>query len=350
MNKEFITPKNLNIIYETLVECNFDNLQNVLKENNVYKKNEINKLFMININYFYENEMGKYNNTTLIELNKSFIVFMLKKGKFEFPLSTNNNTQYQKIHPLPQNIKLNENIPITSKDIQQVKLNEFTNELQMKKNEFLQDEIINKPPPIPNFKDDYEEEPLKNIDLNILISKRNNEIKELIYNTTYFTQTEPTTDNQNKHIQILEGDDNIIKNNNILKIVEISTSSVKENNNDTINARHVSWDEPLHSPSYYSSSSSLNEFKPANFLKKLKTLNEEPPSNYDNNVSLSFIETPAKMNIELPREVINNTPEEMLIIFQKKLNEFENIFNKMNDRLNELEHNVSKALTQNANI
>lgn len=372
MNKEFITPKNLNIIYETLIDCNFDNLQNILKDkNNLQRKNEINKLFMININYFYENEISKYDkNISLIDLNKTFIIFMLQKGKFEFPVSMSNQTQKSNTTIITE-----KNDRITSKDIQQFRLNEFENDLRIKKNEFVEGDHIHKPPPQPNFKDNYDDEPIKNIDLNVLISKRNAEIEEIVYNTTSFIQNEiqPETTNNtnNKHIKILDGDDNIIKTNSVFKIVELSETHKPTETRADINSisRHVSWEEPLYS--------SKNTFNSSDFLKKLKKSNDNNNNeeqrhvfgdekgreedyvrdyiqNKPNNIIFNFTEIlPEDSSIgkqpNINYDTFYKTPEELTNInvdIQKKIDNITKAFDNINDRLDKLEIGINKLLNK----
>jgi hypothetical protein len=245
MDKKFINPENLNTIYEILIELNFDGLSDILKQKDKNIISKINTLFMLNINFFYEKNLN--NNDSLFDLNKNFILFMTNKNTF----SLINEKNEDKID--------NNEVLITNNDIKNYKINDFENNLRIKKNDFEKINTIVKPS-TPIFKDNYEDIPLKNIDLNKLIMKRNEEIKDFITENN----TKNNIENVNKvYLKIL--DENL--NNEIINqnIIELN------------NSKHVSWiDDENENIKYYIENKEEKKEKITNhFFKKFKIKKED---------------------------------------------------------------------------
>jgi hypothetical protein len=245
MDKKFINPENLNTIYEILIELNFDGLSDILKQKDKNIISKINTLFMLNINFFYEKNLN--NNDSLFDLNKNFILFMTNKNTF----SLINEKNEDKID--------NNEVLITNNDIKNYKINDFENNLRIKKNDFEKINTIVKPS-TPIFKDNYEDIPLKNIDLNKLIMKRNEEIKDFITENN----TKNNIENDNKvYLKIL--DENL--NNEIINqnIIELN------------NSKHVSWiDDENENIKYYIENKEEKKEKITNhFFKKFKIKKED---------------------------------------------------------------------------
>jgi hypothetical protein len=148
---------------------------------------------------------------------------------------------------------------ITNSDIKNYKINDFENNLRIKKNDFEKTNTIIKPS-TPIFKDNYEDIPLKNIDLNKLILKRNEEIKDFIT----VNNTKNNIENDNKvYLKIL--DENL--NNEIINqnIIELN------------NSKHVSWiDDENENIKYYIENKEEKKEKITNhFFKKFKIKKED---------------------------------------------------------------------------
>ena len=254
MDKNFINPENLNTIYEILIELNFDGLNDILKQKDKNIINNINTLFMLNINFFYEKNLNK--NLSLFDLNKNFILFMTNKNTFNLINKNNENSQNNENN---EDKIDNNKLLITNSDIKNYKINDFENNLRIKKNDFEKTNTIIKPS-TPIFKDNYEDIPLKNIDLNKLILKRNEEIKDFIT----VNNTTNNIENDNKvYLKIL--DENL--NNEIINqnIIELN------------NSKHVSWiDDENENIKYYIENKEEKKEKITNhFFKKFKIKKED---------------------------------------------------------------------------
>jgi len=255
MDKNFINPENLNTIYEILIEMNFDGLNNILKQKDKNTINKINTLFMLNINFFYEKNLN--NNLSLFDLNKNFILFMTNKKTFNLIDENNKNNQENENN---ENKNYNSEFLITNNDIKNYKINDFENNLRIKKNDFEKSNTIIKPS-TPIFKDNYEDIPLKNIDLNKLILKRNEEIKDFI------------TENNSK-INI-ESDNKIYLN---ILDENLNNEVINQNIIELNNSKHVSWiDDKNENIKYYIENKEEKKEKITvnNFFKKLKVKKED---------------------------------------------------------------------------
>ena len=255
MDKNFINPDNLNTIYEILIELNFDGLNDILKQKDKNIINKINTLFMLNINFFYEKNLN--NNLSLFDLNKNFILFMTNKKTFNLIDENNKNNQENENN---ENKNYNSEFLITNNDIKNYKINDFENNLRIKKNDFEKSNTIIKPS-TPIFKDNYEDIPLKNIDLNKLILKRNEEIKDFI------------TENNSK-INI-ESDNKIYLN---ILDENLNNEVINQNIIELNNSKHVSWiDDKNENIKYYIENKEEKKEKITvnNFFKKLKVKKED---------------------------------------------------------------------------
>lgn len=257
MDEKFISDTNINIIYQTLIECDFCNMQSIFQENNKHKINELNNSFLQNIHHFYNtnknNVFYKNNQVNINKLNKNFILYMIDKGNFHLNPFENQNNYVKCSEKKEQNIA------------------RFENEFQNKKREF-DNEINIVLPPEPNFKDKYvNEKSINDDDYNQFIASRNNEIK-LIYKET---QKEEPEEKIILHISKEDCEPNIPDINNIIQIHN-NTEYFNDNDNDNNYQYHkkVSWDDD--------ETTSIS--KPTNILHKFK-LKQEPSQEEKNEIS-----------------------------------------------------------------
>jgi hypothetical protein len=206
MINDFIKKDNLTMLFETLIDFDFVHLKKI-KGDNVREIQQVKTFFMENVKFFKDNVYSSQTYTNLVEVNKAFLSFMFRKEMFEFNKPPNINYEIPEI-TTPTNIK-------------NQKLNEFEKEFQNKKKEF-SNEIQIKIPPVPKFKDDLNNKPLENIDMDKIIYLRNKDIQD-IYNN-----------NQKKYINIEQPLPNNIIEENIIKL---------ENTNPLSILKTVTWGE-----------------------------------------------------------------------------------------------------------
>lgn len=174
-HKHFLTNENLKLIWD------------VLTENEVFTNQS--KEFLIKINYllnqniqpFYEEELGKNQHISLMELNKKFISLLL------------NHIQQTKITQLHHvnNEQPSKKELITSEDIQSHRQTQFEKDLSQKQKEFTN--AMSLPvPPTPVFQD-KKDEPLSELELEIkrTMAQRNYDI-EIIQNNIHQVNADPS--------------------------------------------------------------------------------------------------------------------------------------------------------------
>ena len=273
MNKDFLNPNNIKLIYDTLYDLNFNNIQYIVREKNENKLNELKNFIMENIETY--NKDNNKEKKTLIETNKNFMMFLYNDIEIN-EKSITTLRKYKKNKPTIMNTLTN-NIYETRNHIEEKNKQEFTNKLKNKQKEF-ENEINIIIPPTPNFKDETFEKPLKNIDLNQLILERKNEIEKIIQNEykqdltksheaqdfLYFVDERSmdatlfSNEGENKQkIKISTTDINILEDietfdetsNSFLKKFKLTNYNNNNNNNLNVdvdvdvdeNLKHVSW-------------------------------------------------------------------------------------------------------------
>ena len=151
---EFMNPPNLNTLFTILLESDFGNLQTILQNNNKREVDGVKKLFMENVQFFKDKySRNSSGNVSLLELNQQFLLFMMSKGTFE-------------------------QANFTSVGFQQQRVTELDQQYHKKRQEFLEDnEIIR--PPTPIFQDDISKQPvLRILSSQEIIAQRNKELEE----------------------------------------------------------------------------------------------------------------------------------------------------------------------------
>jgi hypothetical protein len=168
-------------INDFLKKTNIDMLWEVISDVDVYKylnhnnQNEVYNIFIGNIKDFYENE--KRTNSLLVDLNKKYIMLIIKYIKEKYPYKPNKI----KIHDDESN---SNKILITYEEIHNDRNNQFERELNKHKEDF---DNLNKLhiPDVPDFSDKDKDVPIREMDKIIkeIQSQRNYDIEEI--NRTY---------------------------------------------------------------------------------------------------------------------------------------------------------------------
>jgi hypothetical protein len=215
MNNHFLNKKNIMTIWEVINEEEmFKILSDEIKEN-------IYNLFTMDIYNFYDIEVNRCSN--LMEINKKYILLILNYIK---------NTYYQKsLNKTVNKIKIHkeeltkEELTkelITYEDIQNERISQFEKDLLKKQQDF--DNFINiKPEIIPNFEEKNLDKPISEMSLMIkeITSKRNYDIEKINSSLNF----------------------DINNTNNWLKPQETSIKMEKNNSNENLLKKNVTWGE-----------------------------------------------------------------------------------------------------------
>lgn len=205
-------------------------------------KQSIIQLFNRNYDSFYNHESQICSS--LMELNKKYIFFMQNQ------IAVYHDNQCKKKEL------------VTFEDIQKDKSNQFDKDYQDKKNDF-ENSINVKPPPLPNFKIETEDTPLKETDKLIqeMIRTRNYEI-DAVYKKNDKTVNTASADNNNtnKSSNSYKNVDNIINNvetpnKMYISINEEIDKSIIEKDVEVIDVgdkKHITWADDPHINNIYS--------------------------------------------------------------------------------------------------
>ena len=326
MNKDFLNPNNIKLIYDTLYDLNYNNIQYIVREKNENKLNELKNFIMENIQTY--NKDNNKEKKTLIETNKNFMMFLYN----DIEINERNSKTLKKNKPIIMDTLTN-NIYETRNHIEEKNKQEFTSKLKNKQKEF-ENEINIIIPPTPNFKDETYEKPLKNIDLNQLILERKNEIEKIIQNEykqeiQYFDEEDLKKsqdffgEHENKQkIKISTTDINILEDietfdetsNSLLKKFKLNDNNLNTINNDNDNNYNENVnDENLKRVSWMDETSN-------SILKKFK-LND----NFDNfdNDKCDNITYEIKEITKFKEIKIKEYQEQLDYYFDKKIKEFQ---------------------------
>lgn len=284
---------------------NFITIWEVIRDEEIFKfqskeiQEHIFQMFTNNIKPFYEVEKVKINK--LIDLNKKFILLIINYIKKSYPCNIPNKIKIFNDEP--------ENKLITYEEIQMDRKTQFEKDLLKKQEDF--ESIVNvKVPPIPKFLDNYQDEPISemNILMNEITNKRNYDIEEL-----------------NKKYQVNEN-----QVNNWLKPLDTSIKSEKFNSNSSNNSI-----ENTINPTKINNN---------NILQKNVTWgeNKEILFNNNNNEIMNIDENEMKSNIYYKLKKIENKnnihisleenkKEERLIIIENEIKQINITLNKIID-------------------
>jgi len=207
-----------------LTNSNISMILDVISDEDIYKflskdiQQNISQVFFNNLNSFYENELTKSNS--LVEMNKKYIILISNYIK----------TNY--ISQLPSKIKIHEEIipdnkkkSITYEEIQNDRLTQFEKNLIKHKEDFTNAITLNIPE-VPRFKDNSEDEPIKEMDKMIqeIKAQRNYDVENIIRTSN------PQDDNW------LKSQDTSIKNEK-LNFIPKEEANNNANHNATTNTK-----------------------------------------------------------------------------------------------------------------
>lgn len=270
---------------------------------------KIYQLFLNNIQGFFDSE--KLKQTSLVELNKKYIILILNHIKKTYP--------YQ-----PSKIKIHNEPPIkesiTYEEIQNDRRAQFDKDLTKRQEEF-EDSMSIKAPPVPEFSDKKRDQPIKEMDkiLKEMQAQRNYEVEQI--NRTY---------NSSNVI------DNWLKpKETSLKSEKLTITNDKEDSNHNHNQRFKFLNDlgndlsPKKNVSF-SNDDEINTFNPEeiiydeeenNLFSKLKKINKK-----EGNISIKIEEKNTNLN-----EVNDN-----------RITNLENSVNNLNEKLDKIIRLLSK--------
>lgn len=212
MNSSFLNDENLNLIWEVINE------ETMLSTKSPILNKIAGQTFRDNLTKFY----NEHRESDLFTMNKKYMMFMINFIKNEDKLETNSyNNSYNK----------NSNDLITFKEIQNNKRVKFDDELTRHINDF-KSAIPNEPLIIPDFKIKLDDEPIKEMEKELMEikAKRNYEINEInsriqkpaIQTPSIRATTAEDKTNNKKYIKISEE----TPINNVLNVINLGTRDI----------------------------------------------------------------------------------------------------------------------------
>jgi hypothetical protein len=282
---QFLDKENIELLWEVLTD---EPLIKQLCDTEI-KIKTILHIFQTNLHEFFDRE--KNNCTSLIELNKKYIVLIIN-----YVMKINNNSNFQEIPTNNQyrKIKIHQEEPvkqaITFEEIQNDRKTLFEKEYNKKQEEFTN--AMSLPvPPVPNFSDTLDQ-PLSEIELEIkrIQEQRNYDI-EIINNT-----------NKNSSYSVdenwLKPQETSIKNEKLLKLGNMTGLNT--------NNKHITWeDEKIQV--YTQDQEEINIFG------KLKKINNTPSNSSDNS--------------------LDNTPNNYIPNYQLQIDDLKKEISALNEKL-----------------
>ena len=270
---------------------NINTLWDVVSDEEIFKflsrdiQKKIAQLFFENVQNFFNKEIfneEKSRQNTLIDLNKKYVLLILNYIKKTYPYEPN---KIQILNETP------EKEIITFEEIHNQRKSQFDKELQMIEKDF-EESISIKAPPVPNFLDKYDDEPITEMD---------KIIREITIKRKY-------------DIEQISNTNNNLNNNDWLKSQETSLKK------DKLNKKQVKWEENDNT----SINNIINYINIFNKIKKLKNIENEIE-----NEKISHLENEKISNLEneIENEKISNLENEIISI-NKKIDKILNILNE----------------------
>jgi hypothetical protein len=282
---QFLDKENIELLWEVLTD---EPLIKQLCDTEI-KIKTILHIFQTNLHEFFDRE--KNNCTSLIELNKKYIVLIIN-----YVMKINNNSNFQEIPTNNQyrKIKIHQEEPvkqaITFEEIQNDRKTLFEKEYNKKQEEFTN--AMSLPvPPVPNFSDTLDQ-PLSEIELEIkrIQEQRNYDIE--IINNTNKNSSSSVDENW------LKPQETSIKNEKLLKLGNMTGLNT--------NNKHITWeDEKIQV--YTQDQEEINIFG------KLKKINNTPSNSSDNS--------------------LDNTPNNYIPNYQLQIDDLKKEISALNEKL-----------------
>jgi hypothetical protein len=225
---------------------NIATLWSVIADEDIFKnhaadiKNNILQIFSDNIKGFY-NQESKNNNTSLVEINKKYILLILQFIKTNFPKpSINKITIHDEVIPIHDLHKE----PITIEEIKKDRITQFDQDFNKLEQDF--QNAFKLPIPEPqNFSDNVKDKPIQELERVVkeMAEQRNYEIEEINRNnvkppsqlTPNEIQTQVNT-NFNTNVQI--------NNGNRLKHIKLENMNQILQQNAAVK-KHIQWQDEL---------------------------------------------------------------------------------------------------------
>jgi len=249
---------------------NLNTLWDVISDEEIFKfltrdeQSKVTQLFTNNVKGFFETERVK--TTNLIDINKKYIMLILNYIKRTYP------------HQIPPRIKILDETPVkeivTAEELHNERKTTFDRDLVKRQEEFEQFMSV-KAPPVPEFTDKLDENPIGDMDKIIkeMTSKRNYDVeqitKNIVVDDSWLKPQETSIKSEKKNIEPQTTNESRIKYLNTDSQEQFTTKKT------------VTWGNNTET-----SDSELEE----NIFKKLKKVKPQPEIEVDNNISLSFEE------------------------------------------------------------
>jgi hypothetical protein len=264
LNAIFLCDQNKKMLLEIITE------EITKKKGNIDKTNLI-LLFDYLFEKFYQDD--KYNNSSLITMNKNFITILLNEvGK----IKNNNVEDYLKSEA------------VTIQDQQKERKQQFDNQYSKKQKEF-EESINKKTPPLPDF-NLKKDEPIIEMEeiIKKTIAQRNFEI-----NKVYESNNTVAPPVKNTNVAVAPVNRN--NNENNFKYIKIDNNEINSKINAIDLDKHISWKDTKNENNVLQKNNNLES---NNIFSKLKKTNVNAIVPSNNNVSASTNEN-NKLNMNL---------------------------------------------------
>jgi hypothetical protein len=229
-NTDFFKNVNVEMLWDVIID------EEIFKNKQPEIQNEIRNTFLNNIQGFYK--MEQPNSSSLIELNKKYILIILNYIKKTFSPQKPQQFSPQQFSPqqIPRKIKISDEFIkdtkelITYEDIQNDRTSQFERDLNKYKDEF--NDAMSLPiPPVPNFSDNEKDLPIGEMEKLIkeITDKRNYDV-ELINrnisgnNADNWLKPQETSIKSEKFQQLSPQPINKLLSDNKIQIIDLNTS------------------------------------------------------------------------------------------------------------------------------
>lgn len=298
----FLTKENISTIWDVISD------EEIFKFLSRDKQSKIAQIFESNLVGFFNAEKVK-SGANLVELNKKYILLILKYIKDVFPqqpvkikIHNDRAQSLNKSTNINNNINIQAKELITFEEIQNEKKSKFEKDLNARQDEFLSSMTV-KAPPVPEFSDKHEDKPITDMEKIIkeMTEQRNYEVetigkKQSLVNNdnnsdTWLKPQETSIKNEKfSQNQLSNNNTNNNSNNNKLKYIKID-----DNNGVTLleQKKNVSWGENI-TMEYQNLEDDINEDSIFSKLKKVSN-NTSINNNVLENDRISILENKVNM-------------------------------------------------------
>jgi hypothetical protein len=309
----------------------------VISDENIFKflsrdiQLKISEVFTNNLKGFYENEVLK-KNTSLIDLNKKYIILMLSFIKQNYPQQPNKITILEEISPTNQ-----QNL-ITYEEIHSDRKSQFDKELSKRQEEFTSAMTL-KVPPVPDFNDKHDNMPITEMEKIIkeMTAQRNYDVEEInrgfnsqIQDDNWLKPQETSIKNEKLQSPFSQsqGQDTNINTNTKLKYFKVENDEITFNKLEQ--KRNVTWGENITKEFEENEIVNNDKLVEENIFKKLKRVETKP------------LETKALEPKALePKSDNNEEIKKTIIDVTNRLSEIQEEMKKMQDFLKNLSSKIT---------